>query len=805
MDALWQDLRYALRTLSRSPGFTLIAVLTLALGIGANSAIFTVVQGVLLKPLEYRDPERIVIVLERNLDAGFPRFSFSPPNFRDLRDLNHSFEYVAARTSSSFNLTGEGVPERLPGNEVSADYFRVLAVEPAAGRLITAEDDQAGAEPVVVLSYRLWQNRFGGDTGLIGRPIQLNGKPYTVIGVLPASFPQRNWDVFTPMAGAYESAGRGGHFFSVYARLKPDVTLEQAREDVTRLAAQLEQTYPDTNTGWSAIVLPLQELMVEDVKTALLALLGAVGLVLLIACANVANLMLSRIALRDREVALRTALGATRRRLLRQLLTESMLLALAGGGLGLLLAVWGTRTLMALNADSIPRAEEVVVDGGVLAFTLAVALATGILFGLLPALQGSRVDLNGALKEGGRGQSGGLRSRRTRRLLVVAEVAVALTLLIGAGLMIRSLGKLLAVDPGFDPKNALTAQITLPNSRYGEGEQRIELFRQLYQRAAALPGVTGVGSIMPMPLTGDNFVLRFFIQGRPLPQPNQGPQANIRVVSPEFFHVFGIPLYQGRDFTFDDNRNAPPVAVINRSTAERYWPDQDPLGQRIVFGDPEDPEAKWMTIVGIVGDVHHSSLEGALEPEIYWPHLQRPFEDTTLVLRTAGADPTTLAGPLRAELDQLDPDLPLYSIRPLEQIVTDSVAQPRFNATLLTLFAGLALVLAAIGVYGLISYAIAQRLHELGIRVALGAGRGHVLATVVREGMTPVLWGLGVGLVAAFLATRLLSSLIFGVSATDPATFVLLTGLFAAIALAACLLPALRATRVDPVVVLREE
>ncbi len=805
MESLLQDLRYALRTLRKSPAFTLIAILTLALGIGANSAIFTVVNGVLLEPLAYDEPDRLVRIWERNLDAGFPRFSVSPPNYVDYRDQASSFEALAARSGSSYHLTGDGEPLRLNGSLVSGNYFEVLSTRPAVGRLLQPEDDQLGGPPVVVISHSLWQSRFGGDPGLIGQDIRLSDEPYTVIGVLPADFPQTFWDVFAPLRLNVEETGRGSHYFSVYGRLKADVSLTQVNTELDTITARLREEYPGSNTGWDAFAQPLQDMMVEDVETGLLMLLGAVGLVLLIACANVASLMLSRLSLREREVALRTALGAGRRRLLRQFLTESALLALAGGALGLLFAGWGTRLLLGIQDGGIPRADNIAVNGDVLVFTLVLSLLTGLLFGLLPALQASRPDLNSALREGSQGAGTGRRNRITRSSLVFAEVALTLVVLIVAGLLLRSLGELLDVSPGFDAEGVLTASLTLPESQYPDEAARARFYQQLFERAEALPGVERAASIMPMPLTGGNFVLIFYVDGRPIPEPNKEPNANIRVVGPDYFETMGIQLDRGRLFNDQDAIGAQRVAIISRAAAETFWPDQDPIGQRITHGDPSNPESSWMTIVGVVGNVRHNSLDAEPGPDIYWPVMQRPMEYATVVLRAESGDPANLAGPLRAAVGELDPNLPLFEVQTLRQIVDASVAQPRFNVVLLTLFAACALLLAAIGVYGLISYSVTQRLREIGIRAALGAERGDLLKIVIRDAMTPVLGGLAIGVAAALIVGWLLRSLVFGISPTDPVTYVTYTGLLLVVAFFASLLPALRATRVDPVVVLRDE
>jgi len=803
MENLVKDLRYALRTLRQGLGFTLIAVVTLALGIGATTAIFTLVKSVLLEPLPYPEPERLVVVMENNLEAGFSRFSISPPDFQDFRDQNRVFETIAVFRGENFNLTGEERAERLQGSLVSREYFRVMGVEPVLGRAFLPEEDKPGAPPVVVLNHGLWQRRFGGDRDVLGRPLLLDGESYTVVGVMPSQF-SPNRELFVPLALDYAAGNRGNHFLIGMARLRPGVTPDEAQADLAAIAARLQEAYPDTNTGWGAVVDPLHELLVEDVRAALWILLAAVALVLLVGCANIANLLLARMALRDREVALRTALGAGRGRLLRQFLTENLVLALLGGLLGTALAFGITRTLVAVYADSIPRAESVALDAGVLLFALILSAATSLIFGLAPAWHASRPNLVASLKEGAGTQAGGTRRGFVRAALVFAEVAVALVLLIGAGLLIRSFERLLDVDPGFEPAGALTMELSLPEAKYSEPARRVVFFRQLLERATSLPGVEQAATVFPMPLTGSGYMLVFFVEGRPIPQPNQEPVGHIRVASPGYFRTMGIPLLRGRDFTAHDDADAPRVVLLNQRAVERYWGDQDPIGQRITFSTPDGDDTVWATVIGVVGDVHHEALNVETEPEIYRANYQVPTSGAILILRTA-TDPASLAAPLRSEVAALDPDLPLFNVRTLQELVDTSVAEPRFNASLLSLFAGLALLLAALGVYGLISYSVTQRVREVGVRLALGASRSHVLGLILRQGMLPVVIGVVAGLILALILTRLLASLVYGVSTLDPATFTTIPLLLAAVAAIACSIPALRATRVDPMAVLREE
>ncbi|MCG8454898.1 MAG: ABC transporter permease, partial [Holophagales bacterium] len=632
-DGLAKDVRVAWRHLLQKPGFAGIAITTLALGIGANVAIFTVAKGVLLDPLPYPESERIVVVMEANPAKGFPRFSVSPPNWVDFRDQNSTFEHMAARRGASFSLTGEGLAaERLSGAAVTGRFFEVYGVMPLHGRWLRPDDDDPNAERVVVLGNGLWNRRFGASSQVLDRLLTLDGETYRVVGVMPEGFMSRQ-DVFVPLAMDYAEQNRGAHFLGVRGRLAEGASVEQARADLERIAAALEAAYPDSNTGWTTVIEPLRELMVEDFRSIVFLLFGAVALVLLIACVNVANLLLVRLAEREREIALRTALGAGRLRLVRQWLTETVLVAVLGGGLGVLLGFQGTRLLLALQADDIPRAEEIGVDAGVLLFAVGLTLVTGVVLGLLPALQASNPDLAATLKEGGRGHAGGKRGKRIRLGLVLAEVAVAVLLLIGAGLLTQSLRSLMHVDPGFDPEGALTARLELPESKYADEAAQAAFYERLYTRLAGLPGVEKVGAVIPMPLTGSGFVLTFYIEGTEMPAPNEFPFSNIRVVSPRYFEAMGIPLVRGRTFSGADTFDAPTVAVINRSTAEKYWPGQDPLGQRITFGDPEE-ESDWLTVVGVVADVHHEALSEATEPEIYWSDSQSPMNSTTVVLRT---------------------------------------------------------------------------------------------------------------------------------------------------------------------------
>jgi putative ABC transport system permease protein len=811
VDTFWQDIRFGFRTLLRSPPTSAVALLTLALGIGANTAIFSVVNGVLLEPLPYPDPDALVVVLESNPGLGFPRFSVSPPNFDDWRHQNQVFESMAAISRGRFNLTGGDRPEAVPGEQVTPELFRVLGVQPVLGRGFLPEEGRPGGPRVAVLSHGLWQRRFGSDRAALHRQILIDGESFTVIGVMPPGFELRSQtQIWLPLPWDFTPDSRGGHFLSVLARLKPGVSLEKARTEMKAIAARLEQQYPDSNHGWTTEVRRLHDALVEDVRPALVLLLAAVAFVLLIACANVANLLLARLAAREREIAVRTALGAGRARLVRQMLTESLVLFFVGGVLGLLLAAWATRVMMALYGEGLPRRQAIALDGRVLLFTLLLSLVTGLVFGLVPALSATSGGLFGALKEGGRAVAGGARGRLLRNLLVVGEVAVALVLLVGAGLLLRSFARLRAVDPGFHPQGVLTAEITLPDQKYEPAERQIAFTRELLDRLRAIPGVQSADTVFPLPLGGNGFVLAFAVQGRPdTSSQDSSLHANIRLVTPDFFRTLGIRLLQGRAFTSHDDPQSVPVIVVNKTMADRIWPGESPIGKRITFGDTQKPDVQWMEVVGVVADIHHRTLDQDPGSEVYWPQLQNPVGgQLSIVLKTAG-EPTKLAGAVRAAVRAVDSDLPVDRVRPLESVVAEALAGSRFQTVLLGIFAGAALLLAAIGVYGVISYSVAQRTHEIGIRMALGARRPEVLGLVIRQGMALVLAGVGLGLALAVLLLAWLSErlakFIYGGSAFDPLPLIAVPLVLLAVALLANWLPARRATRVDPLVALRSE
>ena len=807
METFIQDIRFGIRMLGKKPMFSIIAVITLALGIGANTAIFSVVNGVLLRPLPFKEPDRLMMIRETKLPQ-FPEFSVAPGNFLDWKKQNTVFERLVAYKGSSLNLIGTGDPERLRALNVTDGFFAMLGAQPQLGRDFLAEEDQVGHNNVVILSYGLWQRRFSGDPEILNQTITLNRQAYTVIGVMPATFHfgsgENELDLWTPMAFTEEQAqNHGGHGLAAIGQLKPGVTVDQARAEMSAIAGRLAAQYP-VDIGWDVKIMPLLEFSVRSIKPALLVLLVAVAFVLLIACANVANLLLARAAGRQKEIATRTSLGASRWRIVRQLLTESLLLSLLGGALGLALAKWGMDLLLTLAPPDLPRLNNVSLDGRALAFTATITLLTGVIFGLVPALQSSKPNLNETMKDAGRGSTEGGRRQRIRSTLVVLEVATALVLLVGAGLMIKSFWQLQKVDPGFNPDNALTVQVSLPKTKYPEESQQVAFFQQLIERVATLPGVQSAGAGHVVPLSGNDFVLAFEIDGRPPLQPGVTQSTNYYSVSADYFKAMGIPLRRGRVFTERDIKDSPRVAVINETMAKKIFPDEDPIGKRITFDNRQKENPEWFEIVGIVGDVKQYGLDQVTTMQTYEPYIQQTFPYMTLVVRTTG-DPTNLNAAIRSEVLKLDKEQPTTNFKTLNEFFSISIAQQRFSVVLLGVFAVVALVLSAVGIYGVLSYAVTQRTHEIGIRVALGAGRRDVLRLVVGQGMLLTVIGVAGGLGAAFALTRLMASLLFGVTATDAVTFASVASLLLAVALLACYIPARRATKVDPLVALRYE
>ncbi len=800
MDILRRDILYGLRNLVRAPGFSAVAIATLALGIGANTAIFSVVKGVLLDPLPYRDSARLVELYEKRPEQGRVRNVVSPPDFYDWKKQNTVFEDMAALSGEAFNLTGSNGAELILGASVSPGFFRLLGVQPQLGRDFLPEEGTLGKDRVVILNHGLWQRRFGADPAIIGRKITLSGTPYVVIGVLPEidNIFRPQSELWTPLA--LPSVPRGFHMLDVIARMKPGVTLAKTRAEMDAIASRLEQQYPNENTGHGVNVFALDEEIVGKIRPALFILLGAVGLVLLIACANVANLYLARTAQRRREIAVRTALGAGTLRLARQLLTESILLSLIGGAAGVALAWWGVHALIAADPGNLPRLREVDVDAQVLLFALAASVITGALFGLVPTLYGALSRLAGTLKEVGRSSTGAMGRSRTRAALVMSEIAVALVLAIGAGLMLQSFSRLAQVNPGFNPTNVLAADIALLSPKYKEAHVRTIFFEDLLGRLRSLPGVQSAGGTIALPLSGADMGSNFLIQGRPPLPYSQQPNARYRVVMPGYFETMQIPLRAGRFITGRDTETAPPVVLVNETLARQFWPNENAVGKRIALSREE----AWREVVGVVSDVKHYSLDGETRPAIYLPLEQQAANAMSIVLRTA-TPPESLANAVRSELARLDPDQPIARMRTLEDLLSSSVARPRFYAALLAIFSLVSLLLAAVGIYGVMSFAVGQRTHEMGVRIALGASPGAVQRMVLREGMLFALVGAGLGIAGAFALTGVLRNFLYGITATDGMTFVGATLLTIGIATTACLLPARRATRADPMEALRSE
>jgi len=801
IEDLWRDFRFSLRSLLKRPGFTAIILIALALGIGANTAIFSLVNAVILQPLPYRDPDRLISVYgTRNRST---QGSVGPTDFLDYRSQNKTFEQFAASGSMMLpmNLTGSGEPERLNASIITGNYFDTFGVRPALGRGFSLENEKTGQDHVTVLSHAFWQTRFGGDPNIVNKTINLDGKAYEVLGVMPAEVvlpqPAQLWVPINFDADP-EMKMRNARFLRGIGRLKEGVTLDQAQVDTDLIAAQLEQQYPDSNTGWSLRLIPLREILVAGSRTMLFILFGAVGFVLLIACANVANLLLVRAAARQKEIAMRTALGASRLRIIRQMITESLLLAIFGGALGALLAVAGVKLLVSLGEDNIPRTANVKIDATVLAFTLLISLATGLLFGLAPAIRTMKENLVDALKDGIRGGSEATVKNRTRSLLVVFESAIAVMLLIAAGLLIRSLVALQNVDPGFDPNNVLTLRVDLPRQKYNTPEKASNFFEQLETRVAGLPGVEAVGLITDLPLSGEARDMPYRVEGRPAT--SDIAFVDFRRVNKNYFSAMRIPLRRGRNFTEQEVRQSDKAIVVSQAFVDSVFPNEEALGKRLIIwsGIRNEP----YEIIGIVGDTRYQSLQGEPSATMYVPTRELLF--VNLVIRTQG-DPLSLVGGVRKEVNALDPDQPIAAIRPMTEWVAMSAAGARYRTTLLGLFALVAMILAATGIYGVMSYSVAQRTQEIGVRMALGARPLDVLKLVVRQGMMLALIGVIVGLAGALALTRVMSSLLFGVTERDPITFVAVAALLIVVAFISCFVPAHRATKVDPLVALRYE
>jgi putative ABC transport system permease protein len=805
IESFWQDVRTGARMLRKNAGFAVVAILTLALGIGANTAIFSVIDAVLLRPLPYDNPDRIVVVLESNPSKGFPQFSVSPPNYMDWRKGATAFEQMSSVSRGDFVYTGGAEPERLTGANVAPSFFSVMGAQPVMGRTFLPEDDVVGKASVVVLSYGLWIRRFGSDPQIVGKSLTLDGRSYRVVGVMQNGFQfPRGAEFWLPSEFDEDALGpkaRGAHYLRVMARLKPGITIEKAQAEMIALSKRLEQQYPKTNAGWTSKVVTLNQVTVGDVRPTLLVLFGAVGFLLLIACANVANLLLARATARQREIAIRFSLGASRMRIARQLLTESILLSGIATAAGLLLAEWAIRALRLLPPSNLPRAASISLNLPVLAFAAGVALLTGLLFGFGPALQITRSAPAETLKEGGRSSSAGRQS--VRSALVVLETTLALVLLVGSGLLLKSFLRLQTVDPGFQYKNIATASVSLPRSKYSTDPQKIQFFDQVLERLQSLPGVREAAVASGNPMEGSNLSFSFATKELEALSPADQPSAGYYVVSPSYFHTLGIPLLVGRYFARGDSGGSPRVAIISQAVAQRFFHDKSPIGQTIKIGvGAAEPVSR--EIVGVVGDVKDDGLGEPATMTVYEPYTQVGWDFMNFYLRGDG-DPSQMAATLRSQVALVDKDQPVADISTGEQWMSEAVAQPQLRTLLLSLFAALALVLASLGIYGVMSNSVAQRTHEIGVRMALGAGQSSVLRLVLSHGMRLTLLGIALGTAGAFALTRLMKSFLFHVTPTDPATFAEVALFLFLVALLASYIPARRATQVDPLVALRYE
>jgi putative ABC transport system permease protein len=805
IETVWRDVRTGVRALVHSPVFTVVTVLSLALGIGANTAIFSVVNGLLLRPLPYPEAEQIVDVWHTPPQQSFPgldRFSVSPANYLDWKAQSTAFEQMAVYADTGLSLSTSNDPLPLIGAVVSSDFFSVLRTNAMLGRTFTPDEERPGRDQVAVIGHGLWQRAFGANPNIIGQTLTLNSRSFTVVGIMPAGFEfPREAELWVPLAwDDNERKTRSIHDYLVIARLKQNVSLQQARAEMSTISSRLEQQYREENTGWGAVVTPLREDLVGDVRLALLVLFCAVGFVLLIACANVANLMLARGANRQKEIAVRIALGAGRARLIRQLLTESVLLAVIGGLLGLLLAVWGSKMLVQLG--SLPNSGALGIDTWALGFTLLVSFAAGIIIGIVPALQFTRTSISEALKQGSGRTGGSPIKQHTRKALVISEVALSLVLLIGAGLMIRSFWKLQNVDPGFDTSNALTMSIVLTPSRYSEPHQRLAFVDRAMEQIRAVPGVVSVGTTTRVPLGGGGSTQPFSVEGRPAAAIAEQPMAQTRYISPDYFRAIGIPLRQGRFFSDQDRDNSVPVVIISEAMARRFWPGENPIGRRLTPSFHSEQGTR--EIVGVVGDVKTSGLDADASAMMYLPFKQAPLPFLSFVVRTAST-PESLIQPVSKAIYAIDKEQALTDVETMDQVLGKSLSGRRFNMTLLLTFAGVALMLAAVGVYGVMNYTVTLRRRELGIRMALGAAKMDVLRLVLGQGLTLTLIGVGAGLVAAYALTRLMASLLYGVTATDYLTFGSVSAVLVAVGLVASYVPARRATKVNPTIALRAE
>jgi putative ABC transport system permease protein len=814
INELGQDIRYGLRQLRRNPGFTAVAVITLALGIGANTAIFSVVNAVVLRPLPIYRPDRVVVVHDRATQLGLPSIPVSAPDFVDLSRRKDIFARTAVLSGSSFDLPGSGRPERLKGMLVTGEFFPLLGVKPLLGRWLLPSEDHPGANHVAVISQGLWERAFGSNPHLVGHDITLNGENYVVVGIMPASFrlPTMQTDVWSPLALTPSQLDpvkeRSHQWLYMIARLQPGITLRAAQAAMSGEARLFMREYPQDfppKVGYGINAVPLTNDLIGNTSKYLFVLLAAVGFVLLIACTNIANLMLGRAAVRSKETAIRAALGASRARIVRQLLTESLLLALGGGLAGLGLAVWGLGGLKAIAGGNIPRLARAGIDGHVLLFTTAVALLAGILFGLAPALRAARPDLHGSLKEGGRSGSAGARRDRVRSLLVISEVSLTLVLLAGGVLMMKSLARLLDVNPGFDPHHVLTLRISLPATQYSAKSRVASFYDSVLSGVSSLPGVEAAGAVDVLPMSGMTNSGSFRIEGRPYTLSTIMPHADVRGVMPGLFRALRVPLVEGRTFTDADNSTAPKVAIVDSLLAHVYWPKEDPLGQRVMYPLGSDAKSgSWYRVIGIVGNVGNRGFGAARKGVLYLPEGQRTYSNMSLVIRTR-TDPQEIANEVRHVVSSVDSQQPVYDVKTMGEYVSESVSNRSLDVFLLAIFGALALALAAVGIYGVISYEVTRRTQEIGLRMALGARQSDVLRLVLRKGMELALIGVGIGIAAALGLTRLIASLLYGVKPTDPLTFVVVSLILIAVALVACYIPARRAAKVDPMVALRYE
>ena len=806
-----QDIRYGFRMLIKRPGFTIIVVLTLALGIGANTTIFSAVDAVLLNPLPYQEPDRLVAVWETNKQLSpemWDRNEVAMPNFLDWRSSNQVFEQLGSLYYADVNLTGVAEPERIKSCVVTTNFFQVLGIQPMIGRSFLPEEEKLGSPRVVIISSGLWERLLGSDPNLTNKSVTLNGNPVAVVGVMPRGFDLQfptnmRVDMWLPMRIDPANVDRDSHYLYALARLKPGISRDQAQSEMNLIAAQLQQQYPETNAQKGVNIIPLRKQLVGKVDSYLYLLFGAVGFVLMIVCANVAGLLLARVTARHKEVAVRIALGANRWRIIRQLLTESIILSALSGLLGLLFAYGGIKLLVTLTPPDVPRLHEIGLHIPVFLWTLVISILTGVLFGLAPALQASRPDLNEALKKSAGRNQGGFQRGGLRNLLIVAEVAVALLLSVGAGLMIKSFMRLQQVSPGFEANSLLTMNIALPRQKYREPQQANAFFDQLAERIKTLPGVKSVGGIDPLPFSNSNVSTSFLIEGAPAVPLAERPEVGERAVTPAYFETMGIPVLKGRSFTAQDRDNTPHVIIVNEALASRYWPNQDVLGKRLGFEDDPSKQS-WRQIVGVVGNVKHHGLEAEAKPEVYFPYQQLPKNFMSVVVRTA-LDPVSMIPAIRSQVFAIDKDQPVFDIMTMEQRLAKSVASSRFVMLLLGTFSVLALGLAALGLYGAMAYLVTQRTQEIGLRMALGARRSDVFKLVVGKGMRLAIIGTAIGLVASLALTRVMGSLLFEVTPTDALTFVIVSVVLLTVALLACYIPARRATNVDPLTSLRYE